>query len=67
MWIVVVAVLVWLAGCSGPAPATSFPVHRMPVHPSFLTRVQQDCLDGHQWACDMLQSLSQAARARETR
>ena len=67
MWFVVVALLVCLAGCSGPAPAAGSLVRRVPAHPSFLTRVQEDCVDGHQWACDMLQSLSNAARAGQAR
>ena len=33
--------------------------------PSFLTRIQEDCANGDQWACDLLTSLSKAARARQ--
>ena len=38
-------VLLSLAGCQKPRP-------------DFLTRVQEDCAAGQQWACDLIDALS---------
>ena len=51
--VVVLAMTILIAACERGRP------------PSFLTRVQEDCTNGDQWACDLLTSLSNAARARQ--
>jgi hypothetical protein len=53
MWpIIVLAMIILIAAYERSRP------------PSFLTRVQEDCTNGDQWACDLLTSLSKAAPAR---
>lgn len=34
-----------------------------PAQPSFLNRVHEECIQGDQWACDLLMSLSKAQRS----
>ena len=54
MWPVIILTMILLvAACERNRP------------PSFLTRVQEDCANGDQWACDLLASLSNAARTRQ--
>ena len=54
MWpVMVLTMIILIAACEPNRP------------PSFLTRVHKDCANGDQWACDLLTSLSKAARARQ--
>jgi hypothetical protein len=49
MWpVIVLTIIILIAACERNRP------------PSFLTRVQEDCANGDQWACDLLTSLSNA-------
>ena len=51
--VVVLIVLMALAGCHKPRP-------------DFLTRVQEDCAAGQQWACELLDALSRPALVEDT-
>jgi hypothetical protein len=55
MWqpIVLIAVLV-IAGCDTRRP-------------DFMTRVQEDCLVGQQWACDLINSLNKPPPMNDTK
>jgi hypothetical protein len=54
MWpIMVLTMIILIAACERSRP------------PSFMSRVQEDCTNGDQWACDLLTSLSNAAQTRQ--
>ena len=54
MWpVILLTMIILIAACEQSRP------------PGFLTRVREDCANGDQWACDLLTSLSNAARARQ--
>jgi hypothetical protein len=54
MWpIMVLTMSILIAACERSRP------------PSFMSRVQEDCTNGDDWACDLLTSLSKAAQARQ--
>ena len=54
MWpIMVLTMVILIAACERSRP------------PSFMGRVQEDCTNGDQWACDLLTSFSKAAQARQ--
>jgi len=44
--IILFVVLITVAGCH-------------PRRPDFMTRVREDCINGQQWACDLIDALSQ--------
>lgn len=62
--LIFIAVILLLCGCGGPA-ARPGAAQAEEAHPSFLTRVHEDCLAGDQWSCDLLIRLSNAMRSRE--
>ena len=66
--LILLCLLLSLAGCGGPSrPPPSFAPRVEPGRTSFLTRVHNDCLAGHQWACDMLNDLARGLREKEGR
>lgn len=51
--VIVLAMSILISACEQSRP------------PGFLTRVREDCANGDRWACDLLTSLSNAARVRQ--